>query len=72
MSRTITIIIEKADYLRIMGIVTTYACDYIRVTEVNESRDEIEFACPIWKLNRCVHDFNLAIALGIELEVETH
>lgn len=70
MFRTITIRIEKADYLKIMGIVSTYASNCIRVTEINDAHDEIEFDCPIWKLHRCRHDFNLAIALGIEIEVE--
>lgn len=70
MFRTITIRIEKADYLKIMGIVSRYASDCVRVTSVTEAHDEIEFVCPIWKLNRCRHDFNLAIALGIEIEVE--
>lgn len=71
MKKTITIITNKQDYEKVMNIISAYACDCVSVTSLNDKDNEIQFTCSIWKFRRCAHDLNLAMALGVEIEVET-
>lgn len=70
MEKTIKVTVAGKEYFKVMGIIKAYANDYIQ-TELNGDRTEIEFSCGIWKLRRCRHDLNLAMALGIEMAIES-
>ncbi|MDO5397807.1 MAG: hypothetical protein Q4G33_07735 [bacterium] len=70
MRRTIKVSAAVKEYFKVMGIIKAYANNCIRSVE-NDNRIEIEFSCSIWKLRRCSHELNLAMALGIDIMIES-
>ena len=70
MKKTIKVTVAGKEYFKVMGIIKAYANNCIQ-TALNGDRSEIEFLCSIWKLRRCRHDLNLAMALGIEMMIES-
>ena len=70
MEKTIKVTVAGKEYFKVMGIIKAYANNCIQ-TALNGDRSEIEFSCSIWKLRHCRHDLNLAMALGIEMMIES-
>ena len=70
MEKTIKVTVAGEEYFKVMGIIKAYANNYIQ-TALYGNRSEIEFSCSIWKLRCCRHDLNLAMALGIEMMIES-
>ena len=70
MEKTIKLTVAGNEYFKVMGIIKAYANNCIR-TVLNDDRNEIEFSCSLWKLRSCRHDLNLAMALGIEMAIES-
>ena len=70
MDKTIKVTVVENEYFKVMGIIKAYANNCIQ-TATDGTLNEIEFSCSIWKLRRCRHDLNLAMALGIEMMIES-
>lgn len=70
MEKTIKVTTAEKDYFKVMGIIKAYANKCIQ-TALNGDHKEIEFSCSTWRLRRCRHDLNLAMALGIEMVIES-
>lgn len=67
--RLIRLKVTKEDSAKVIAVVNTYAKGLIRATSY-DSYNKIEFSCTIFNVNRCRHDLNLAIALGIGIKIE--
>lgn len=70
MKKIIKVTVPGKEYFKVMGIVKAYANNHIR-TVLKNDHNEIEFSCSIWKLKHCKHDLNLAMAMGIEMMIES-
>ena len=70
MEKTIKVTVAGKEYFKVRGIFKSYANNCIH-TALHGDSSEIEFSCSIWKLRRCRHDLNLAMALGIEMMIES-
>jgi hypothetical protein len=69
MIKIVKIEVNKKDYFKIMSIIETYRTKGMEILST-DTNNKIRFCCNIFKLNKLIHDVELAKKLGLEVEME--